>query len=332
MSLTLPVTPLAKAAELAVTDANLLALAQTVAAHTAAIASNASAAAANATSIQNLAAQLGLDEAQIAKLVAAALPPIPPIIIPPPYDPQIQWRTGMESGTLDGWSEQVNTGNATSSAVQVALEGIPPRVSKLFNLPSVWAMKQSCTPTLTSSAGTRMSRYPEINALCKAGTPFYYSWWDFFPAALDSTAGWYNHWQIMSNDPAMLNAPIWVLSLAPTGMTPILAWSPNNLAPAEGPHAGEAGPRAYSANLVVPVGQWVFFEVMVTPRGDFTGALKVWVNGTLAFDLSSIKTQFPYVSQALFTYVANNCYGQGLSPLPWSHYVDDVTVSLGRMP
>src|SRR5207237_8387726 len=28
---------------------------------------------------------------------------------PPPYDPQIQWRTGMETGDLSAWSEKVNT-------------------------------------------------------------------------------------------------------------------------------------------------------------------------------------------------------------------------------
>src|SRR6266850_1438794 len=68
MSLILPNTPLATATELA-------ALTQKVAAN-AAIA--AAAAAANATSIQALAAELGLDEAQIAKLTAAiALTPTP---------------------------------------------------------------------------------------------------------------------------------------------------------------------------------------------------------------------------------------------------------------
>src|SRR5438477_592795 len=252
-----------------------------------------------------------------------------------PYDPQVQWQTGMETGDLSQWSEKVNTGNADSAAVTIASAGIPARMSTLFNSPSAWVMKQSWNGSsgVAEASGTRVSRYTEINALAKAGTTFYYSWWDFFPAALSVGAnGWYNHWQIMSNDASGANAPIWVLGFNNSGMTKNLTWSPNGLAPANGPHNGESGSRAYTAPIAVPVGQWVFFEVMVTPRGDFTGALKIWMNGQVLFDLSSIKTQFPYVSQSLLAYTANNNYGAGLTPTPFVHYVDDVTVSLGRMP
>ena len=31
-------------------------------------------------------------------------------------------------------------------------------------------------------------------------------------------------------------------------------------------------------------------------------------------------------------YATNNAYGSGLTPIPAHHYVDDVTISLGRMP
>src|SRR5947207_2408209 len=70
------------------------------------------------TAIKTLQSQLLIDEAKI-----AALTP-PPVVTPPPpaADPQIQWRTGMESGDLSGWSEQVNTGTAVSTAVLLATE------------------------------------------------------------------------------------------------------------------------------------------------------------------------------------------------------------------
>src|SRR5437762_1553270 len=258
-----------------------------------------------------------------------------PLLPPPPYDPQVQWQTGMETGDLGAWSEKVNTGNADSAAVTIASAGIPARMSTLFNSPSAWVMKQSWNGSsgVAEASGTRVSRYTEINALAKAGTTFYYSWWDFFPAALSVGAnGWYNHWQIMSNDASGGNAPIWVLGFNISGMTMNHTWSPNGLAPANGPHNGESGSRAYTAPIAVPVGQWVFFEVMVTPRGDFTGALKIWMNGQVLLNLSSIKTQFPFVNQSLLAYTANNNYGAGLTPTPFVHYVDDVTVSLGRMP
>src|SRR5438477_377444 len=258
-----------------------------------------------------------------------------PLLPPPPYDPQVQWQTGMETGDLSQWSEKVNTGNADSAAVTIASAGIPARMSTLFNSPSAWVMKQSWNGSsgVAEASGTRVSRYTEINALAKAGTTFYYSWWDFFPAALSVGAnGWYNHWQIMSNDASGANAPIWVLGFNNSGMTTNLTWSPNGLAPANGPHNGESGSRAYTAPIAVPVGQWVFFEVMVTPRSDFTGALNIWLNGQVLFNLSSIKTQFPFVNQSLLAYTANNNYGAGLTPTPFVHYVDDVSVSLGRMP
>ena len=178
-----------------------------------------------------------------------------------------------------------------------------------------------------------MARYPEINAFAKAGTTFYYSWWDFFPAALSyGVGGWYNHWQIASNDASNSGAPIWVLDIGGSGNRMALTWSPNGLAPANGPHNGESGSRTYTSPIAVPVGQWVFFEVMITPRGDFTGAIKVWMNAQVLFDLSNIKTQFPYAGQGLLTWITSNNYGSGLTPTPFVHYIDDVTVSLGRMP
>jgi hypothetical protein len=76
----------------------------------------------------------------------------------------------------------------------------------------------------------------------------------------------------------------------------------------------------------------VFFEVMITPSAEFTGAIKIWLNDQLAFDLSPIKTRFPDVGRGGFMYTSHNAYGSGLTPTPAHHYVDDVTVSLGRMP
>ncbi len=229
----------------------------------------------------------------------------------------------METGDLSQWSEKVNTGYADSAAVTALVAGIPPKTGN-------WVLRQSVTG---SSGGTRMARYPEIDALAKAGTTFYYSWWDFFPAALSyGGGGWYNHWQIASNDASNNGAPIWVLGISGSGNTMVLAWSPNGLAPANGPHNGETGSRTYTSPIAIPVRQWVFFEVMITPRGDFTGAIKVWMNGQVLFDLSNIKTQFPYAGQGLLTWITNNNYGISLTPTPFVHYIDDVTVSLGRMP
>ena len=252
-----------------------------------------------------------------------------PLTTPPPVSlPQIQWSAGMETGDVSQWSEKVNTGNADSAAILALVAGIPPKTGN-------WVLRQSWNSAsgVSEASGTRVARYPEVASLAKAGTTFYYSWWDFFPAALSyGGGGWYNHWQIASNDASNNGAPIWVLGISGSGNTMVLAWSPNGLAPANGPHNGETGSRTYTSPIAIPVRQWVFFEVMITPRGDFTGAIKVWMNGQVLFDLSNIKTQFPYVSQGLLTWITNNNYGSSLTPTPFVHYIDDVTVSLGRMP
>jgi hypothetical protein len=102
-----------------------------------------------------------------------------------------------------------------------------------------------------------------------------------------------------------------------------------------GPHLGETGGIAYDQVAPIPVGKWTFIEVMVTPREDFTGAVKVWQDKALLFDLSSVKTKYPeslVAAGAQSFFIAKNAYGQALAPLPATHYVDDVTISLGRMP
>jgi len=76
----------------------------------------------------------------------------------------------METGDLSEWDDQVDTGSAESVAVTAASVGIPPKSGN-------WVMRQSVTGT----SGTRMARFPEIDALTKAGTTFYVSWWDYYP-------------------------------------------------------------------------------------------------------------------------------------------------------
>ena len=72
---------------------------------------------------------------------------------------------------------------------------------------------------------------------------------------------------------------------------------------------------------------------MITPRGDFTGALKIWMNGQVLFDQSLVKTMYPDVGQtSVILWLEQTGYGSGLIPTPAVHYVDDVTISLCRMP
>jgi chitodextrinase len=241
--------------------------------------------------------------------------------------PQILWSAGMEAGNLNEWSEKVNSGSADSWPVLAANEGIPPRGGQ-------WVMKQSVTG---SDGGSRMQRYPEINSLTAAGTTFYVSWWDYYPAKL-TAAGSPNNFMFMpfgiasaDNCTGCYN-PIWGLFVNPADFSLVLGWSPNGMAPAEGPHAGESGKRGYSSTTPIPVGQWVYFEVMITPSSTFTGALKIWMNGQLLFDQANVKTRFPTVGIGGMMWTEHTAYGSYISPTPATHYVDDVTISLGRLP
>jgi chitodextrinase len=238
--------------------------------------------------------------------------------------PQILWSAGMNTGDLSEWSEKVNSGSADTTVVTAASVGIPPRSGS-------YVMKQAVTG---SSGGTRMQRYPEVDSSARAGTTFYWSWWDYFPSTITfGLSDTFILWGLNSKSTsASAGDPFWGLVFHNTGNKLDLIWSPNDAAPA-GPHAGESGKRIYSSSIPVPVGQWVFFEVMITPRGDFTGALNIRMNGQTLFDQSLVKTMYPNVGQTGVMLWIEQCgYGSGLTPAPAIHYVDDVTLSLGRMP
>lgn len=268
-------------------------------------------------------ADIALLKTQVAALQGAPIPP--PVGLPPP--PMVQWQAGMEIGNLSEWSNGPagdNTGAAISVAIKAADAGIPPRGG-------LWVMKQSVTGAV---GGTRMGRYPEVTALVKTGTAFYDSWWDYFPSKITfGAADMFSIWQIASIDTALSYNPIWTLNFEGTNFTPLLAWSPNDLA-GLGPHSGETGKRFYTSTTPIPVGAWTFFEVMVKPAADYTGAIKVWMNTVPLFDLSLVRTRYAGTGDPNatgFMYITHNAYGSGLTPTPAVHYVDDVTISLNRM-
>lgn len=247
-------------------------------------------------------------------------------------DPQIFWTAGMEGGNLSEWGAEDLSGSATSTAVTGASQSITAHGGS-------WVMKQAVTG---SSGGTRMNTIA-INSYSQAGTTFYASAWLYFPFAITfGSSDQYMLWQIASyGGPTPDYDPIWALYL--DGNNPMklkLIWSPSDLAPLNGPHSGETGKRTYTSTPTVPTGQWVFIEIKCTPAGatdsDYTGALKIWMNGTVLWDLTLIKTRHPDAGGGPPTpglmYTNFTAYGSNLTPTPAYHYVDDVTYSLGRLP
>jgi len=179
-----------------------------------------------------------------------------------------------------------------------------------------------------------MFRYPEIIDFSHSGTTFYWSWWDYYPSTITfGLSDSYMIWGIIGKDANGSYNPIWNLILGNTGNALKLVWSPNDMAPSAGPHAGESGKRYYNSSTSVPVGQWVYFEVMITPKADFSGALEIWMNGQALFDLSQVKTMYADAGQGdPLIALEQTGYGSGLTPIPAVRYVDDFTLSLGRVP
>jgi hypothetical protein len=240
--------------------------------------------------------------------------------------PIILWSAGMETGDLSEWTDKTNTDDADSVAVQAVAEGIPPRTTP-------WVMKQAVTGPV---GGTRVSRQPEITQRVQAGGDFWVSWWDYYPHQITfDAADMFSFWQIAGLDANMSYNPVLILLVNGADFTPVLMWSPNDMSPAEGPHAGEGGKRAYTCTTPIPVGRWVRFDIYIKPAADFTGALTMWMDGVKLFDLSQIKTRYPgsgAAGQPGWMYMTHNAYGSGLTPTPAVHYVDDLTYSLERMP
>jgi hypothetical protein len=245
------------------------------------------------------------------------------------YDPQVQWKAGMETGNLSEWDDQTNSGSALSIALLAANVGIAARTGS-------WVMAQAVTG---ASGGTRMARFPEIAALTKAGTPWWLTWWDYYPAQIKF--GLSDMWafgQLGGYDLSAVPQPIWGLFVSGTTFVPSFGWGPSGGAPAEGPHAGETTQRQPYVSLAgtpLPVGRWFKNELYVKPAADFTGAIKFWADGVLHLDQSSVKTRFPGTGDTPTTglqYYTHLAYGSNLTPTPAVHYVDDVTISLQRMP
>lgn len=253
-------------------------------------------------------------QAQIATLITP--PPPPPPLPPPPPVATLIWSAGMEAGNLTEWPVQNNnTGPALSSAVRAAAEGIPARTP--------WVMKQEVT---VNGSATRMGA--DIVALVRAGTPFWVTWWDYYPQPIRfGPSDQFMFFQIAGFDGVNYN-PVWGFYLNGADGTPVIIWSPNDKAPAEGPHATEAGKRTYTTTIPVPIGKWVLFELYEDASANFLGALQLYMDGVKLFDQSQIKTRYPGTGApnvAGYSYHEHTAYGA-----VGKHYVDDVTISLQR--
>jgi hypothetical protein len=79
----------------------------------------------------------------------------------------------------------------------------------------------------------------------------------------------------------------------------------------------------YDQRIVdVPVNQWFYIEGFYSSRGDNTGRVTIWQDGTLLWDLSGVQTKYAGGD----TEWSVNNYSDGVTPRPAVFYIDDAEI------
>jgi hypothetical protein len=80
----------------------------------------------------------------------------------------------------------------------------------------------------------------------------------------------------------------------------------------------------------LPVGRWFKSTIYMKQSKDFDGEVDWWIDGQLRTQQTGVRTAWPStkLGNAWQTDVgyASLSYGEGVSPVPFSHYVDDVKI------
>jgi hypothetical protein len=235
--------------------------------------------------------------------------PVPPVAPPPPSGgpsaADILWHADHGDGTLNAWTDSgcggpFNNGGATASAsTAFAHSG---RHSVALTIRDV-----------SGDQGARLFRWCES----RRADELYYSTWMYFPTAYVTTGGWWNVFQFKSKVSNSLNDPFFILNVAGEASGSmrfyLYDW-----------HAR----RSYAQTAVtIPVGRWVHLEVRYRSSPNADGAITVWQDGTMLFDVGGVRTRYPDGD----TQWSVNNYASGIHPDPATIYVDDATISRTRV-
>jgi hypothetical protein len=216
-------------------------------------------------------------------------------------DPDFYWWTDHETGALDDWTRggpgegwtYAAGGGAVTVGTGVARSGR-------------YALVSTGGAAGTTSAGQATRRGP--------GAAAYYGAWLYLPApALPAT-----YWVFFSfhtRTPAGNDTALWDLKLADAGAgtlgLQLLHHDTGNLTPISMPAA--------------PLGRWFQVQAFFAPALDDTGALRVWLDGTLAFDFAG-PTINAGASGADVTWTLGTIT-DGLTPAPATLYADDAFIA-----
>lgn len=235
----------------------------------------------------------------------------------------------MEDGTLDAWywpqrgpqddfgGGEYNSGSGVASASTARARS------------GSWSAELALAD---GSGGSRLFRWQES----RTHRELVYRAWFFLPVSYvltgDPLTGRY--WDIfqfksVSGD-GTANDPIWFINVRPEAggrLVPELVWWHPTL---EGPHEGEFGNQGYAApGATVPVGRWFRISALLRQSKDFDGAIRIWLDDKLIFDLRDVRTgheNCAYNSWCVDQGWSVNSYSDGLAPTPSTLYVDDVQI------
>jgi hypothetical protein len=177
-------------------------------------------------------------------------------------------------------------------------------------------MAAPCGPT---SSGTRMFRWREPRQYPN----LYYRVWYFFPTVFTVTGasvpGEYPFWNILqwksqTDDPQTSDAFFTVnVGNRPDGSMYLYLYDS---------HASQS----YDQTIMdLPVGQWVAIEAVYKSRGDLTGGVTIWQDGTQLWDIQGVQTRYPDDQGGATQWSVNN-YSNGVTPLPAVFAIDDAEI------
>ena len=216
-------------------------------------------------------------------------------------DPDFVWWTDHETANLDDWtrggassgSTYATGGGAISVATGVARSGR-------------YALVSTAGAAGATSAGQATRRNSNEAA--------YYGAWFFLPTAATPATYWV-FFSFHSTDDAGNDSALWDLKLADAsggalGLQ-LLRHDTGNVTPA--------------APLTVPLGRWFQVQAFFRPATDATGALRIWLDGTLAFDVEGA-TLNPGASSSGVAWTIGTIT-DGLTPAPATLYADDAFIA-----
>ena len=231
----------------------------------------------------------------------------------------IIWSADHEAGNLSEWIVEGPYGSRGGSYDSRDFTKPPGGVTLEQTHSGNRSMKMSID---SWESGCRQFRHAESTS----GKSFYYSAWLYFPKHY-TVSSWTNIIQFKSKTPTR-NDAVWVLELANRDngkMYLMLRWK----GIMKGPTKGEGtGIQYYHQTLMdVPAEKWFHVEVYLQQSSGYTGRVTVWQDGVQIYDLDNIKTKYPDGDNRW----SINAYGGGISPMPFTVYVDDAAVGTNRV-